>query len=104
MTMKYKVRYLPIYERDAAKVMHYIKNELQNPAAARQLFEDMNKAVAKRLSAPLAFESYHSKKERQHPYYRIRVKNYVIYYVVIDDVMELRRFVYNRRSIEKLVY
>jgi mRNA-degrading endonuclease RelE of RelBE toxin-antitoxin system len=76
----------------------YIKNELQNPMAARQLFEEMNKAIASRLSSPLAFEPYYSKKERQHFYYRIRIKNYVIYYVVIDDVMELRRFVYSGRK------
>lgn len=103
MTTKYKVRYLPIYERDVSEVMKYIKNELQNPIAARKLFEEMNQAVADRLSAPLAFEPYHSKKSRKNPYYRIRVKNYIIYYVVIDDVVELRRFVYNRRNIESLI-
>jgi len=104
MTMKYKLRYRSTYDKDVAEVMHYIKNNLRNPAAARQLFEEMNKAIASRLSAPLSFEPYYSKKERKRPYYKIRVKNYVIFYVVIDDYMELRRFVYNRRNIENLIY
>lgn len=30
-------------------------------------------------------------------------KNYVVYYVVIDDVMEVRRIVYSRRDRENLV-
>ena len=34
-------------------------------------------------------------KEREHPYYRIPVGNYVVLYVVIGTVMEIRRFVYD---------
>lgn len=48
-----------------------------------------------------AFEPYHSLKERQYPYYRIYVKNYTIFYVVIDDVMEVRRILYNKRNLPK---
>lgn len=92
-----------MYERDVADIMLYIKNDLQNPIAARRLFEEMNQAVADRLSAPTAFEAYYSKNDRKRPYYRIRVRNYVIYYVVIDDVMELRRLVYNKRNIDNLI-
>ena len=44
-------------------------------------------------------DRYHSAKERQYPYYRIYVKNYVIFYVVIGDIMEVRRILYNRRNI-----
>ncbi|GHV79520.1 hypothetical protein AGMMS49944_13110 [Spirochaetia bacterium] len=29
-----------------------------------------------------------------HKYYRIYVKNYTVFYVVIDDTMEVRRFMY----------
>lgn len=27
--------------------------------------------------------------------------NYVIYYVVVDDIMEVRRFLYGARDVEK---
>ena len=44
-----------------------------------------------------SFEPYRSLRERRYPYYRIYVKNFVVYYVVIDDegedkIMEVRRF------------
>jgi len=30
--------------------------------------------------------------------YRIYVKNYIVFYVVIDDIMEVRRLLYNRKK------
>jgi cytidylate kinase len=53
------------------------------------------------------FEKFHSKRERKYPYYRIYVKNFVVYYVVIDDengkIMEVRRFLYNRQDRDNIV-
>ncbi len=42
-------------------------------------------------------------KQRRYPYYRIYVKNFVVWYVVIDDegddrIMEVRRFLYNKQD------
>ena len=54
--------------------------------------------ILERLNNPVAFEPYRSAKERDYPYYRIYVRNYVIYYVVIDDVMEVRRLMYGARD------
>jgi len=99
----YKIRYLPTFEKDLEEALDYVALHLQNPAAANQLLKETEKAILERLSEPLAFEPYYSKKERKNPYYRIRIKNYVIYYVVIEEVMELRRFVYNRRNIGNLI-
>ena len=53
---------------------------------------------------PESFEKYHSVIQRQYPYYRIYVKNYTVYYVVIDDVMEVRRLVYNKRNITEQIW
>lgn len=41
-------------------------------------------------------------------YYRIYVKNYIVYYVVIDDkgsdkIMEVRRFLYNKQNQKELI-
>lgn len=33
-----------------------------------------------------------------HPYYHINVGNYIILYVIIGHVMEVRRFLYYRRN------
>ena len=59
--------------------------------------------ILKRLENPVAFEPYNSLKDRKHKYYRIIVKNYSVFYVVIDNVMEVRRFIYNGRDISKFI-
>jgi len=57
----------------------------------------------KRLSSLESFEPYISKKTRKAKYYRIYVNNFTVFYVVIDNTMEVRRFVYSRRQLEELI-
>ena len=95
------IRYLPIFRNDLNEAVNYIRNTLQNPKAANDLVDDIEKAILQRSENPDAFERYRSLKERRFPYYRIYVKNFVIYYVVIPGqvkTMEMRRFLYNRRN------
>lgn len=94
---KYKLRYLPLFEQDLIQTISYIKNVLKNTDAAEKLVNDVEDAIQERLEYPLAFEPFPSKK-RDYPYYRIYIRNYVIYYVVIGDVMEVRRFLYGARD------
>ena len=93
----YKLRYLPIFEQDLNNTVNYIANVLKNEDAALRLINDVEAAILKRLNNPVSF---HSVKQRDYPYYRIYVKNYVVYYVVIDDVMEVRRLMYGARDID----
>ena len=64
---------------------------------------DTESAILKRLAAPEAFEARHIGREREHPYYRIQVRNFTVWYVVIGNVKEVRRFLYNRREAERLL-
>lgn len=94
---KYKLRYLPLFEQNLIQTISYITNVLKNTDAAEKLVNDIEDAIQERLEYPLAFEPFPSKK-RDYPYYRIYIRNYVIYYVVIGDVMEVRRFLYGARD------
>lgn len=102
---KYKLRYLPLFYEDLEQKVVYIAEKLQNEKAANDLIDAVERAILERLPMAEAFEPYHSLKERRYPYYRIYVKNFVIYYVVIDDgkdkIMEVRRFLYNKQDRER---
>ncbi len=98
---KYRLRYLPLFEQDLERAVLYIANVLRNLDAAFNLVDDVEAAILERLDYPLSFEPYPSTKKRKYPYYRIYVKNYVVYYVVIDDVMEVRRFLYITQETER---
>ena len=97
----YRLRYLPLFEEDLVSTADYIANKLQNPAAAAHLVDAVEAAIRDRLHNPLAFEPYRFSGDRNVTYYRIYVKNYVVYYVVIDDVMEVRRLLYGPRDAER---
>jgi plasmid stabilization system protein ParE len=99
----YRLRYLPLFEHDLCEAADYISDVLQNPVAALRLVNDTDKAILRRLNNPLGFAPYHSLLARQHPYYTIQVRNYTVFYVVIDAVMEVRRFLYSRRNLPDLV-
>lgn len=104
----YKLRYLPLFFDDINSITSYIKNKLTNPKAANDLIDAVEIAILERLPVCESFEPYQSKRERKYTYYRIYVKDYVVYYVVIDDegadkIMEVRRLLFNRRDRENLV-
>ena len=105
---KYKLRYLPLFYEDLEQKLVYIAENLQKPKAANDLIDAVEKAILERLPVAESFEQYESMKERRYPYYRIYVKNFVVWYVVIDDegddrIMEVRRFLYNKQDKNKLL-
>ena len=100
---RYKLSILPLFEDDLNEIVDYITYRLRNPAAAEGLIDEVEKAINERLDCAEAFEPYHSNRERKHPYYRIQVKNFTIFYVVIGDTMEVRRIIYSKRDLKNLV-
>jgi len=106
--IKYKLRYLPLFYEDLESKLHYISIKLENPQAADDLLDEVERAILERQPIAESFEVFHSLKERKYPYYRIYVKNFVIYYVVIGDectdkIMEVRRFLYRRQNRYQLI-
>lgn len=59
--------------------------------------DDVEAVISERLNSPLAFEPHPSVKKRKHPHCRFYIRNYV----VVEDVMEVRRFLYGARDIER---
>lgn len=95
---KYSLRFLGLFHDDLNDIVDYISSELSNTDAARALIDGVESAINKRLTNPKSFEKFKSSNTRKYSYYRIYVRNYTIFYVVIDDVMEVRRILYNRRD------
>lgn len=101
------LRYLPIFYEDVIKAIDYISHNLKNTKAADDLVALIKQRVEERLPFADSFHSFKSRKERKYEYYKIKVRNYDIYYVIINDndkmVMEVRRFLHNSMDIAKLI-
>ncbi len=100
---RYKLRFLPLFAEDLDAITDDISMRLHNPDAARALLDAIQAAINARTTCAEAFEPYPSLRERRYPYYRIYVKNYIIFYVVIGDVMEVRRILYSRRNLRQIL-
>lgn len=98
---KYRLKFLPLFESDLNETVDYITYKLQNPIAADDLVDAVEAAIHERLPEAETFAPYPSTRQRAYPYYYIPVKNFFVFYVVIDGVMEVRRFVYASRDIDQ---
>ena len=100
---KYELRFLPLFENDLTEIVEYISFTLKTPTAAERLVDDVERAINNRLFCAESFEPFYSAKETKYPYYKISVRNFTVFYVVIDNVMEVRRILYNRRDFNNLI-
>ena len=94
----HKIVYLPLAESDLVDALHYIAYTLDAPKAARDLlteFEDTVKCIAE---FPYAHELYRTDRPMQDEIRKVPVKNYVLYYAVFQDRVEIRRFIHGRRD------
>lgn len=101
----YSLRYIALFYSDLEEHVMYLSDVLHNKEAASQLIDDVENAILNRLPYAESFEPYYSLKDRKYPYYRIYIKNYTIYYVVLPGkdgtkVMEVRRLQHNRQNRE----
>lgn len=100
---KYMVKYTETFIKQFNSILKYFIYKLQNKIAAENFYNDVIKEIEKRSECPESFEKYNSKYKRKNTYYRIYVKNYIIFYTVRDDTMEIRRILCDRRNFDKLV-
>ena len=95
---RFSLETTPLFSQELEQAIDYIETQLGNPKAADDLLTNVDAAVRERLSSPAPCEVVPSRADREHPYYRIYVGNYIVFYCVIGKAMELRRFIYRGRN------
>ena len=103
MNKKHEIKYSDLFYRDLSSTLNYIKYELENVTVANRLFDEIMREISNRAYNPESYEKYCSTKKRKNTYYRIYVKNYTIFYVVRNNVMEIRRIIYSRRNLKNIM-
>ena len=101
MNHKFTLKYSITFYEDFEKIILYIQKELKNTIAANNLINEGERAIKNRLQNPLDYEQYKTRKGNV--YYRIYIKNYIIFYIVRDDVMEIRRMLYSKRNFNHFI-
>ena len=100
---KYSIRYTPTFIKQFNNILSYFIHKLNNKIVAENFYNEVIKEIENRRIKQKNYEKYIGNKKRKNEYYRIYVKNYIIFYVVIDNVMEIRRILYSKRNFERLI-
>ena len=98
----YPVTYLPVAESDLSEAIDYIANKLNAPAAARNLLTEYEKTVQRIAEFPYACELYRTDRPMRDEIRMAHIKNYILYYAVFPDRVEIRRFIHARREREEV--
>lgn len=98
----YKLRYLPLFWDDLNSAVTYMAQTLKNPAAAERLLDSTELAIHEHLSNPTMARVYHGKRDHKSTYYCFNVGNYMVFYVVDGDTVEMRRFIYGARDLTRM--
>ena len=100
---KYEIEYLPTFISQFNNILYYITYELKNKIAADNFYNEVIKQIEIRSNSPESYEVFKIIKNGETKYYKINVKNYTIFYVVKNNVMEIRRIYYSQRNFENLI-
>ena len=103
MPKQYRLQYLPLFWDDLEQAVFYARDVLKNPAAAERLLDRTEEAILEHAKAPTMAQVYKTTRSRPQPYYWFAVGNYMVFYVVIGNVMEVRRFIYGTRDLTKML-
>ena len=103
MPRRYRLQYLPLFWDDLEQAVFYIRDVLNNPTAAEHLLNRTEEAILDHAKAPTMAQVHKTSRSRPQPYYWFAVGNYMVFYVVFDDVMEVRRFIYGARDLTKML-
>ena len=101
MKNNFALRYSAKFYDDLDKILDYIIYELKNSIASENLLNNIEKAIYSRSLNPLGYEKYRTKSNRI--YYRIYIRNFIIFYTVYKKVMVVRRIIYNKRNLKRLI-
>ena len=103
MPKKFKIRFMPLAIQDISEITDYIAIVLSAPQAAYDLLTKIDEAVGPLERFPFAFPTYKDTAFAKLGY-RIRlVDNYLLFYVVIGNVVEIRRVIYAKRNLPELL-
>ncbi len=91
---KFKVKYSELFYEDLGLIVQYILEKSKSVRTARQFYEDVLACIEKRAFGADGYETFKPYIDAL-DYYRIYCGNYTIFYVINNDVMDVRRVLWS---------
>ena len=98
-----EIKYLPSFYHELDAIVEYITYTLEAPRAASNLLDELEKSINELKAFPLARRLYRPIKPIETEYRILTVKNYLVFYVVLEDIIEIHRIIYKKRNLSQLI-
>ena len=99
----YEIRYLPLARKDLTDITNYITDHLKAPKAAMDLLNALDESISRLEKFPYSCKVYQPIRELENEYRLLPVRNYAIFYVVKEKVVEIHRVVYAKMDLTKII-
>jgi addiction module RelE/StbE family toxin len=96
MNQKCEVQYLLAAQPDLIDILNYIKQD--NPTAAHKLIQEIDEVIARLEEFPNMGVTPKDLRLKSLNYKMLIINNYLVFYVIKDDIIEIRRIVHGKRK------
>jgi plasmid stabilization system protein ParE len=97
------VKYLPSFYQELDSIVEYISVTLEAPRAALNFLDELETSINKLKNLPNAHRLYRPVKPIETQYRILTVKNYLVFYVVMEKYIEIHRIIYKKRNLSQLI-
>jgi len=98
-----EIKYLPSFQQELNAIVEYIMFNLEAPQAALNLLDELEKSILNLKVNPLSHRLYRPVKPIKTEYRVLTVKNYLVFYVVLEETIEIHRIIYKKRNLSQLI-
>ena len=99
----HEIKYLPSFNQELNAIVEYITYTLEAPRAALNLLDELEESINNLKKFPLAHRLYRPIKPISTEYRLFTVKNYLVFYVVLETTIEIHRIIYKKRDLSQLI-
>ena len=99
----YQIKYLPMAQKDLWDITVYILDNLKSPKAAMDFIDALDKSILRLKQYPYSCKLYQPQESPEIEYRFLPVKNYLVFFVVTENIVEIHRIVYAKMKLEKLI-
>jgi len=99
----HKLKYLPLAQKDLRDITSYIADILKAPKAAIDLLDALDASISRLTQFPYSCKVYQPIQVLEDEYRILPIKNYLVFYVVTEREVEIRRIIYAKMDISKIL-
>lgn len=97
----HKLRYLSVALEDLRDIADYITDTLKAPKAAMDLVDALDESISRLKQFPYSCKVYPPSKDLENEYRILPIKNYLVFYVAKEQIVEVHRILYAKMDITK---